>query len=92
MKAVGLFSGGLDSALAIKLVQKQGIDVVALNFVSPFCTCVGKGCSIANMAKKLGVSVKLMNKGKDYLRIVRHPKYGYGKNINRFIVQNEEEI
>ncbi|MBW2978150.1 hypothetical protein KY331_04860 [Candidatus Woesearchaeota archaeon] len=82
MKAVGLFSGGLDSALAIKLVQEQGIDVIALNFVSPFCTGVGEGCSIVDLAKKLKVPIKLMNKGKDYLRIVRHPKHGYGKNLN----------
>lgn len=82
MKAVGLFSGGLDSALAIKLVQEQGIEVIALNFVSPFCTCVREGCSIVELAKKLGVPIKLMNKGKDYLRIVRNPKYGYGKNLN----------
>jgi tRNA U34 2-thiouridine synthase MnmA/TrmU len=82
MKALGLFSGGLDSALAIKLIQDQGIEVVALNFVSSFCTCIGEGCSIANMGKKLGVKVKLMSKGQDYLKIVKHPKHGYGKNIN----------
>ncbi|MBU1199096.1 MAG: hypothetical protein KKF46_01080 [Nanoarchaeota archaeon] len=82
IKAVGLFSGGLDSALAIKLVQEQGIDVVALNFVGPFCTCVNEGCSIPGLAKQLGVEVKLMNKGKEYLRLVRKPKYGYGKNMN----------
>ncbi len=52
MKALALFSGGLDSALAIKLVQKQGIEVIALNFVSPFCTCIGKGCSIVSLAKR----------------------------------------
>jgi tRNA U34 2-thiouridine synthase MnmA/TrmU len=82
MKAVGLFSGGLDSALAIKLVQEQGIEVIALNFVSPFCTCIGKGCSIVDLAKKLKVPIKLMNKGQDYLRILRHPKHGYGKSMN----------
>jgi tRNA U34 2-thiouridine synthase MnmA/TrmU len=82
MKAIGLFSGGLDSALAIKLVQDQGIEVIALNFTSPFCTCIGKGCSIVDLAKKLKVPIKLMNKGQDYLRILRHPKHGYGKGIN----------
>lgn len=82
IKAIGLFSGGLDSALAIKLVQEQGIEVIALNFVSPFCTCTGKGCSIVDLAKKLDVPIKLMNKGQDYLRIIRHPKHGYGKGMN----------
>ena len=36
IKALALFSGGLDSALAIKVVQEQGIEVIALNFVSHF--------------------------------------------------------
>lgn len=81
MKALGLFSGGLDSALAVKLVQDQGIEVIALNFVSSFCTCTG-GCPIAQLAEQLGVKIKLMNKGKDYMKLIRNPKYGYGKNIN----------
>ena len=37
MKALGLLSGGLDSSLAVKLVLDQGLDVEAVNFVSPFC-------------------------------------------------------
>jgi tRNA U34 2-thiouridine synthase MnmA/TrmU len=82
MKALGLLSGGLDSALAVKMMQEQGIEVVALNFVSPFCTCVKEGCSIVGLAKHLGVPIKLMDKGKEYLRIIRHPKHGYGKNLN----------
>ena len=39
VKALALFSGGLDSILAVKLILKQGIDVVAMNFVSIFCLC-----------------------------------------------------
>ena len=36
VKAVGLLSGGLDSTLAVKLMQDQGVDVHILNFISPF--------------------------------------------------------
>jgi len=36
MKALVLLSGGLDSTLAVKLILDQGIDVVAINFISPF--------------------------------------------------------
>ncbi len=39
IKAISLISGGLDSTLATKVVLDQGIDVIAANFVSPFCTC-----------------------------------------------------
>ena len=35
-KCFALFSGGCDSALAIKTVQLAGVDVIALNFVSHF--------------------------------------------------------
>jgi tRNA-uridine 2-sulfurtransferase len=83
MKAIGLFSGGLDSAVAIKLLQDQGIEVIALNYVSPFCTCQGKhGCSIAELAKRNNIPIKMMSKGTDYMKIVRHPKFGYGSGMN----------
>jgi tRNA-specific 2-thiouridylase len=35
-KAVALFSGGLDSTLAILTILKQGIDVKAIKFLTPF--------------------------------------------------------
>jgi tRNA U34 2-thiouridine synthase MnmA/TrmU len=36
IKAVALFSGGLDSILAVKLIQEQGIEVKGVNFKTPF--------------------------------------------------------
>lgn len=36
-KALALISGGLDSMLAAKLVQKQGIKVEGINFFTGFC-------------------------------------------------------
>ena len=36
VKAISLFSGGLDSICATRLVMEQGIDVVAIKFVTPF--------------------------------------------------------
>jgi len=80
-----LFSGGLDSTLAIKVIKEQGIEVIALNFMSPFCRCDrSNGCvsAIVAMSEKLGVSFKRMYLGDEYLEIVRKPKYGYGRNIN----------
>ncbi len=41
-KALALFSGGLDSTLAVKVMQEQGIEVEAINFTSPFFTCKRK--------------------------------------------------
>ena len=36
-KAVALISGGLDSLLAAKLIQDQGIHVEGINFFTGFC-------------------------------------------------------
>jgi len=84
-KALGLFSGGLDSTLAIKVILKQGIEVVALNFKSPFCRCdTSNGCDslIKRIAEDLKVDFKVMYLGDEYLEMIKEPKHGYGKNLN----------
>jgi len=80
MKAIALLSGGLDSMLALKLMIDQGIEVIALNFTSPFCTC--NKCHAIELTKKYKVPFKVINKGKEYLKVIRHPKYGYGSGMN----------
>lgn len=79
MKAVSLFSGGLDSMLAVCLVRDQGIEVVAVNFVSPFF-----GADPANRAaaELLGVEYREIEVGPAYMEILKNPVYGYGKNFN----------
>jgi tRNA-specific 2-thiouridylase len=81
-KALGLLSGGLDSSLAVKLILDQGLDVEALNFVSPFCLCGKGGCGAVQVAKNLHVPLKTISVGEEYLKIVRKPQFGYGKNMN----------
>ena len=84
-KAVALLSGGLDSTLAIHVIQKQGIDVVALNFVTVFCLCTSKGsCKLeaVKVSEELGIPIKVLNTTKSFLEIVKKPKHGYGKNMN----------
>ena len=77
-----MLSGGLDSTLAVKLILSQGIDVEAINFVTPFCQCRKGGCGAAEAAKTFNIPLKMVNAGTDYLRIVRNPRFGYGKNLN----------
>jgi tRNA-specific 2-thiouridylase len=85
-KALALLSGGLDSTLAVKMMLDQGIEVEALNFTSPFCTCTGKnsGCKseAVRVAQEFAIPIKVMHKGLDYLETVRNPRHGYGKGIN----------
>jgi tRNA-uridine 2-sulfurtransferase len=83
-KAVALLSGGLDSALAIHLVKRQGVDVVAVHFTSFFSPldAVGEDSPVWQLARQLNVPLRLIPKGKDFLQILRNPRYGYGKNLN----------
>lgn len=82
LKALALLSGGLDSTLAAKLIREQGVDIVAVNFTSPFCLCGKGGCGAAETAKQLKIPLKMISVGEDYLKMLRKPKYGYGKNMN----------
>ena len=85
-KAIALLSGGLDSTLAISAMLDQGIEVLALNFVGPFCTCSPRkpgGCHLAsNVARQLGVEIRVMSKGMDYLRVIEKPRFGRGRGLN----------
>jgi tRNA U34 2-thiouridine synthase MnmA/TrmU len=86
IRAVGLLSGGLDSTLAAKLMIEQGIEVHAINFTSPFCTCTSKkaGCSaVITAVKELGdIPLKRVSMGDEYLAMVRTPRHGYGSGMN----------
>ncbi|MGD0994748.1 MAG: hypothetical protein ABR909_04390 [Candidatus Bathyarchaeia archaeon] len=83
VKALGLLSGGLDSILATEMILKQGIEVVAFNVKTPFCIPKKDGTSeAAEAANQLKVPLKVVSVDKDYLQMLRNPKYGYGKNMN----------
>ncbi|MEM1566828.1 MAG: tRNA 4-thiouridine(8) synthase ThiI [Candidatus Bathyarchaeia archaeon] len=81
-RALALFSGGLDSSLAIKLIQEQGISVEAITFLTPFYSARAGGFSLERAAQQLGVPLTVVRLGLDYLRIIRNPKYGYGRHMN----------
>ena len=83
-KAIGLLSGGLDSTLAVRMMLEQGIEVIALNFTSPFCTCTSKGCKheATRVAQEFDVQIKIISHADEFMKVVRNPKHGYGKNMN----------
>jgi tRNA U34 2-thiouridine synthase MnmA/TrmU len=72
----------LDSTLAVKLILDQGIEVEAINFVTPFCLCKKGGCGATEVSKKFNIPLRILSVGKDYLKIVKNPKHGYGRNMN----------
>jgi hypothetical protein len=80
-----LLSGGLDSTLAGKILLELGIEVEAVNFTSPFCRCTPKsfGCLAARAAADaLGIQVRVLAKGDDYLELIKHPRHGRGSGMN----------
>ncbi len=82
-KVLALLSGGLDSTLAVKLMQEQGFDITAVNFVTPFCTCNRKGrCEARHVAEQFGLPLKVFMVSDEYINIIRNPKFGHGRNMN----------
>jgi len=83
---VALLSGGLDSTLSMRIAQEAGVEVHPVNFHTGFCNCSGgshKTCSDARDASRQGdIPMKSFNIAEEYLDIVKHPKFGYGKHLN----------
>ena len=93
-KAVALVSGGLDSMLAVRLIQEQGIHVEGINFFTGFCV-EGHTHAIRKkdrdrpkrnnalwVAEQLGIKLHIIDISEDYKDIVINPKHGYGANLN----------
>ena len=78
IRAIGLFSGGLDSILAFKILQEQGIDCIGVHFTTPFY----KHSGIEEIAKKYSIPLIIRPVLKDYMSILTSPRHGYGKNFN----------
>jgi tRNA-specific 2-thiouridylase len=85
-KAIALYSGGLDSTLAILLIQKQNIEVTAVTFLTDFgCDASDtSSCSRnpAPAAAQFGFSLKLCHLSGKFTEIVKKPRFGHGKNMN----------
>ncbi|HOW16088.1 MAG TPA: tRNA 4-thiouridine(8) synthase ThiI [bacterium] len=74
-KALGLYSGGLDSILSSMIIKEQGIEVHLLNFVSPFF----------NKIKKIpqGMFLHEYPLGDDYIKeVISEPIFGKGASLN----------
>ena len=83
IKAISLLSGGLDSILATELIRREGIEVITFNVKTPFGIPKKDGTNEATQAaNQLKVPLKVLKVEKEYLKIVRKPKHGYGKNLN----------
>ena len=93
-KAVALISGGLDSMLAARVLQEQGIHVEGLNIFTGFCV-EGHTHAIRNKDRKkqkrnnalwaaehIGIKLHIIDAIEPYKNIVLNPSHGYGANLN----------
>lgn len=93
-KAVALVSGGLDSMLAVRVIQEQGIHVEGINFFTGFCV-EGHTHAIRRKdrdkpkrnnalwaAEQLGIKLHIVDIIEEYKDVVINPKHGYGANLN----------
>ena len=85
IKALALFSGGLDSILACRVIMEQGIAVKALNFITPFTGYHKKGHeeeAREHALRTYGIDLEVIDVGREYTGVVAHPRHGYGKHLN----------
>lgn len=83
MKAVSLFSGGLDSCISIKIMQKQNIEVVAIYIDMGFSGTKDNTEYLKYITNQLDVQLEIIDVKEQFIQdILFSPKYGYGKNFN----------
>ena len=98
VKALGLVSGGLDSTLAAKLLQEQGVEVEGVHFATGFCKIDHRRAlqrpkdadhpeRLRQQALRAGadleVPVEIVDVAEEYFQtVVLRPKYGYGSAMN----------
>ncbi|HFS82380.1 MAG TPA: ATP-binding protein [Epsilonproteobacteria bacterium] len=83
MRALALFSGGLDSMLAIKAVVDQGVEVIAIHIKTGFGGTKDITALMRERAERAGAKLEVVDVREAYIqKILFDPVYGYGKNFN----------
>ena len=77
-KAISLFSGGLDSILAVKVIQDQGVSVQGVTFETPFFNAR----KARETARHIQLPLLVVDITDSHLAMLKAPRYGYGKNMN----------
>ncbi|MGO9379471.1 MAG: hypothetical protein ACLPN1_00385 [Dissulfurispiraceae bacterium] len=84
-KAIALYSGGLDSTLAVLVMKKLGVEVAAVLFDTDFSCSVSRrsgGKASHTAPESCGFTVETHYIGKKFMEVVKTPKFGHGKNMN----------
>lgn len=78
VRALGITSGGLDSIISALVLKEQGIEVVWLNFETPFFS----SDRARRAARMTGIPLKVRNITGVYVEMLKNPNCGYGTNMN----------
>ena len=78
MKALSLFSGGLDSILSVKVIEEQGVDVIGIFFETSFFSSE----KAVQSAHYIGLPLHVIDITHRFLPILLSPRHGYGKGLN----------
>ncbi len=83
-RSVALISGGLDSILAARIMIDQGFEILGIFCTSAFSKSYGREDSTpaAIVAKSVGIDLRVIDLGQEYIDLIRSPHHGYGKNSN----------
>ena len=78
--ALAMFSGGLDSILAAKTVQAQGLAVLGIHFTSPF---FGHPDKLAEWSDEYDLDIEPVDVSARYVAMMlQGPEHGVGKGLN----------
>ena len=95
-KGIGLLSGGLDSILAVRLLQKQGIEVIGLMIETGFTTdykwrqlqeanreSIPEAVPLSRqLSEILNIEIVVTDISRSFFQMVLNPRFGYGKFVN----------
>ena len=77
-RGLSLASGGLDSQLAIRVLERAGAEVEAVCFHTPFFDC----SAAKKAADALGVKLHLVDFLDDEIALLENPPHGFGGAMN----------
>jgi len=78
-RVIVLLSGGLDSVLAVRVLQQQDLAIEGFNVRTPFDFSERPA---ADAAGEAGIPLTIRSVGEDYVELLRNPRFGFGKAAN----------
>ncbi len=81
IQGIGLVSGGLDSLLAVYVLREQGVPVEAMHVTLPMHSARLRQ-AVERSIVPLGVPLHVVSLEQEFFEILRHPRYGYGSEVN----------